>query len=163
MLVLGVGGGAIGAWRLLPADFDPKIFPIAAVQEARAAGLEGRMFHEFVWGGYLLLRWPEQRVFIDGGTDFYGENLYRQAIEIITLRPGWRDSLDTHGVQLVLLPVEAPMAHELVRDAAWDTWYCDPTAVMLVRKRTSLPAPPGNRTYDLVECSRAQKDAEETR
>ena len=37
---------------------------------ARAEKLQGRIFHDFIWGGYLLYAWPEQKVFIDGGTDF---------------------------------------------------------------------------------------------
>ena len=49
------------------------------------------MFNNFVWGGYLMHAWPEQRVFIDGGTDHYGERLFNEYIQVWTLDPGWRD------------------------------------------------------------------------
>ena len=51
------------------------------------------MFNNFIWGGYLLHAWPEQRVFIDGGTDHYGEKLFNEYIQVWNLDPGWRDVL----------------------------------------------------------------------
>ena len=53
------------------------------------------MFNNFIWGGYLLQAWPEQRVFIDGGTDHYGEQLFNEYIQVWNLEPGWRDVLGT--------------------------------------------------------------------
>jgi len=117
----------------VPETFDPRVFPVAAVEEARREGVEGHLFHEFIWGGYLLLEWPEQRVFIDGGTDYYGTDLYREFIETITLTPGWRDNLDQRKVSLVLLGTGAAMAHELARDSTWGVRYCDENAVLLQR------------------------------
>ena len=48
-------------------------------------GLKGRIFNDFIWGGYLLKEWPEQKVFLDGQTDFYGEDLARQHMRIMAL------------------------------------------------------------------------------
>jgi hypothetical protein len=133
LLVLALNRGSIGTLTVVPNAFDPAIFPVAAVEEARREGMEGNLFHEFIWGGYLLLEWPEQRVFIDGGTDYYGTELYREAVETITLAPGWRDKLDAREVSLALLSTESAMAHELARDTEWGVRYCDDTAVLLQR------------------------------
>ncbi len=55
-------------------EFLPTKFPVKAVDYITTHPIEGNMFNEFTWGGYLLYRlWPEQKVFIDGQTDFYGE------------------------------------------------------------------------------------------
>ena len=74
----------------------------------------GKMFNYFTWGGYLLYReWPEQKVFIDGQTDFYGEALTRQYERVITLAPGWEDVLNQYHVRWVLIPPGGPLASAL--------------------------------------------------
>ncbi|TFG51023.1 MAG: hypothetical protein E4H37_08560 [Gemmatimonadales bacterium] len=133
MLALALNHGSVGTLTVVPNAFDPALFPVAAVEKARREGITGQLFHEFIWGGYLLLEWPEQRVFIDGGTDYYGTDLYREAVETITLAPGWRDNLDKRGVSLALLSTRSTMAHELARDSTWGVMYCDDTAVLLQR------------------------------
>ncbi|HXF94997.1 MAG TPA: hypothetical protein VNI61_02725, partial [Gemmatimonadales bacterium] len=115
-------------------------FPAEAVARARAAGLEGRIFHEFAWGGYLLHAWPEQPVFIDGQTDLYGEELARQYLQVATLAPGWRAVLDEWRIALVLVPTRSRLAAELARDGAWSVWHCDETAVLFRRQDGAAPA-----------------------
>ena len=109
------------------------MFPVAAVNQARAEGIEGRIFHEFIWGGYLLYAWPEQRVFIDGGTDFYGPDLMRTFMETRGLKPGWRETLAKWKVSYLLIAPGAAIANELVRDGSWGVRYCDGTAALLER------------------------------
>ncbi|HEV8612904.1 MAG TPA: hypothetical protein VGQ73_05290, partial [Gemmatimonadales bacterium] len=82
-----------GGRPLVQAGFDPAVFPVKAVARARAAGLSGPVFNEFAWGGYLLYAWPEQRVFIDGQTDFYGVELTREYVAIRGAEPGWRERM----------------------------------------------------------------------
>ena len=89
------------------------------------------MFNNFIWGGYLLHEWPEQRVFIDGGTDHYGEELFNEYIQVWNLEPGWRDVLRRRGIDLALIPPGSRLAHELVDGPGLDGWYCDSTAVIL--------------------------------
>lgn len=133
LLVVALNRGTIGRVVVVPNTFDPNVFPVAVVNEARRDGVAGNLFHEFIWGGYVLLEWPEQRVFIDGGTDYYGTDLYREFIETITLTPGWRDTFEEREVSLALLGTGSALAHELVRDPAWGVRYCDERAVLLER------------------------------
>ena len=101
------------------------------------------MFNNFIWGGYLLHEWPEQRVFIDGGTDHYGEKLFNEYIQVWNLEPGWRDVLKHWHIDLALLPPESRLADELVRDGRWRPWYCDSTAVLLRRPPVTDGGVPG--------------------
>jgi hypothetical protein len=133
MVVLALRGGVVHGATLIPDRFDADTFPVEAVERARAAGIEGRIFHDFGWGGYLLYAWPEQKVFIDGGTDFYGEELSRAYVLMQHLAPGWREALQRWNISLVLLSPHAILAHELVREPGWVVWYCDDTSVMLRR------------------------------
>jgi hypothetical protein len=134
---LAVAGGSVAGVPIVPNRFDESAFPVRAVAAGRVAELDGRMFNNFIWGGYLLHAWPEQRVFIDGGTDHYGEKLFDEYVQVWNLEPGWGDVLQQWDITMTLLPPESRLAHELTRDHGWTQWYCDSIAVILRRP----PAP----------------------
>lgn len=134
LAAVALNGGRVGGTRLLENRFDPRVFPVEAVRGARAAGLEGRLFNEISWGGYLLYAWPEQKVFIDAQTDFYGEELSREYVVLRGSQPGWELRLHERMVQLVLLPREAPLAHALAA-GAWETIETQGPAILLRRPR----------------------------
>jgi hypothetical protein len=113
--------------------FDPAVFPVAAVDWLEAQNLPGEVFNHFPWGGYLLYRdWPEQRVFIDGQTDFYGEALTRQYEQAITRQTGWQAVLAQYRVGWALLPAGSPLAQALAGEPGWREAYRDGTAVVLI-------------------------------
>jgi hypothetical protein len=126
-----LAGGKVAGVAVVPDHYDAKTFPVSAVAEGRRAKLQGRMFNNFIWGGYLLQAWPEQRVFIDGGTDHYGDTLFSQYIQVWNLDPGWQDVLRSHGIDLAIVSPSSRLAHELAEHQGWTTWYCDSTAVIL--------------------------------
>ena len=125
--------GTVAGVAVIPNRFDDKAFPVRATAEARRAGLEGRMFSHFIWGGYLMHEWPEQRVFIDGGTDHYGEKLFNEYIQVWNLDPGWRDVHEAVGHRPRAAAADSRLADELERDQGWRVWHCDSTAVLLQR------------------------------
>jgi hypothetical protein len=146
ILLAGVAlaGGSVAGIEIVPDRFDSKVFPVDAVAKARAERLDGTLFNSFIWGGYLLHAWPEQRVFIDGGTDHYGDKLFQEYVQVWNLDPGWREVLERREIDLALIPPDSRLADELVRDRGWRQWYCDSTAVILRRPpAASEPAPGG--------------------
>ena len=138
LLALAGAGGRAGSLPLIRDEFDDTIFPVAAVAKARKARLEGRLFSEFAWGGYLVYAWPEQKIFIDGGTDFFGEDLFREYGTIKQMAPGWRNKMSQRDISLMLLRRESTLAHELARDGRWSLWHCDSLAV-LFRRSPDVP------------------------
>ncbi|MGH7517785.1 MAG: hypothetical protein ACREOC_09980 [Gemmatimonadales bacterium] len=145
-------GGRFAGVELVPNRFKETAFPVAVVDRARAARVSGPIFNQFTWGGYLLYAWPEQRVFIDGGTDHYGETLFNQYIQIWNLDPGWRDVLDKWKIELVLVDPRSRLATELVRepDPGWRVWGCDSVAVLLERDGSAAT---GSRMAALAACT----------
>lgn len=133
LIVVAAGRGTVLGHRLVADSFDSTIFPVAAVQDARALKVTGPVFSDFTWGGYLLFAWPEQRVFIDGGTDFYSGDIMADYDRITSLRPGWRGLLAHYGINTVLTKSHSKLAHELVRTKGWRLAYCDSTAAMIRR------------------------------
>ena len=94
------------------------------------------MFNHFVWGGYLLYRtWPNELVFIDGQTDFYGEPLTREYLTVVNGADGWQSILDEYGVEWMLLRGDDPLAVKLsaVEDDGWLLIYEDDLAVIFRR------------------------------
>ncbi len=140
MVVLALVGGRIAGQQLVPDRFDSRDFPNAAVAAARRAGLTGRVYNQFVWGGYMLLEWPGEKVFIDGGTDFYGEPILHDYLEIWTLQPDWREVLARWNVDMALVRPETPIAGALRHEPGWYVWYCDDAAALL-RKGEPTAAP----------------------
>lgn len=139
LAALAVTGGRVAGLEVVPNRFDRQNFPVATVERARTAGIDGRMFNYFIWGGYLIHEWPEQRVFIDGATDFYGEKLFGDYIKVWNLDPGWREVLDQRQVSLALIPPQSRLAYELVGVRHWHIWYCDSTAALLQRPLGDVP------------------------
>jgi hypothetical protein len=154
LLLLGMSHGRVGRIRLLAEGFDANVFPVDAVRRARAERLEGRIFSEFTWGGYLLYAWPEQRVFLDGGTDFYGAELLRTQMEIRSLAPDWRQRLRAWNIGLILVGSGSTLAYELTHEPGWSLWYCDKTAALFRRTPASTPPLPGESSeMKLRACS----------
>ncbi len=119
LVLLAVHSGQAGGVQLLPTAFDPRVFPVRIVERARAEHVSGRIFNELAWGGYILDAWPEQKVFIDGQTDFYGEPL-SQLYELLRSARGDAPSrLDSLGVSMVLLPDDTPLTRSLTSSQGW--------------------------------------------
>ena len=118
--------GSSGAYA-----FAEDVFPVEAVAHLQESGFvpPGPVYNEFIWGGYLLYAWPEVPVFIDGQTDFYGEELTREYRDIRFLQPGWRESLASRGVTWILVPPDASLAAALQLLEDWELVYSDSTAV----------------------------------
>jgi hypothetical protein len=133
LVLLAMSRGRVGSLQLIRDRFDATVFPTEAVAEARSHRLEGPLFSEFAWGGYLVYAWPEQKIFIDGGTDFFGEEIFREYVRIKQMSPGWRALLDQRRISLMLLERERPFTYEVARDGSWQLWYCDSLAVVLRR------------------------------
>jgi len=116
-------------------SFDPAAFPVQAAQAIREKLPAGNMFNEFTWGGYLLFELrPEQKVFIDGQTDFYGEGVAKDYVTIRQAEDGWQMLMEKYAVDWVILPPEAPLVGILQGDSKnWRTVYQDEVAVVLNR------------------------------
>lgn len=127
--------------RPLDIGFDPTRMPVAATDYLRAHPLPGNGFSNQSWGGYLLYRlWPETRVFFDGQTIHYGEELTRRYVQIVTMEEGWEETLDRYRVSWIIFDTDSALVRRLKQSSPWHVVYEDPLATILVRER--LPDPP---------------------
>jgi len=112
-------------------NYSSNIFPVEAVNWLEDNPQTGNMFNYFTWGGYLLYRlWPSQPVFIDGQTDFYGEELTREYASSISGDPLWSEVFRKYQIRWAIIPKDVPLLSKLV-SAGWDILYEDETAILL--------------------------------
>lgn len=113
-------------------SFDPNKFPVQAVDWLEGNPQDGKMFNNFIWGGYLLYRsFPQEQVFIDGQTDFYGEAFTREYAQVVSLDEGWQDILAKYDVSWVIIQTGKPIIQALQSELNWNVVYQDNTATIL--------------------------------
>ena len=130
-------------WRGIAVDekgtgniFLPDKMPVQAVDWLEQNPQDGNMFNDFAWGGYILYRmWPHQTVFIDGQADFYGEVLFREYLEVVSLSDNWESILDKHDVSWIIVQKTGLLARHLLSDEndPWNLIYEDSTTVIFSR------------------------------
>ena len=116
-------------------QFNPQVFPVQAVDWIESNQIEGRMFNDFNWGGYLLYRlWPQHQVFLDSQSDFYGEPLMREYESISIARGNWKDLFVKYQIMWAIIPFNSPLAKALATDSDWKSVYQDSVAIIFIRR-----------------------------
>jgi hypothetical protein len=116
-------------------QFRAEVFPVQAADWVVSHPPSGRMFNDFNWGGYLLYRlWPNNKVFIDSQSDFYGEALTREYASTLEGADGWQATLSRYKVEWIVIPPSAGLAAKVRRSQTWYTAYQDSTAVIFVHR-----------------------------
>jgi hypothetical protein len=112
------------------AEFDPKSFPVAAVETLRGDS-SSRIFAHDQWSDYLIYRfYPQGRVFVDGRSDFYGAEFEKNVGKIRNVKYGWEKILNRFGVDTMLLPPASPLAGALKECSRWRLVYDDGIALV---------------------------------
>ena len=110
-------------------------YPVGATKYLRTAAPAGQLFNEYRWGGYLIEQlYPQRRVFIDGRADPFGDALVTRYRETVLARPGWRDTLDSWQIGLVLVDRDGPLAIALRDDPAWQELYSGDVERLFARR-----------------------------
>jgi hypothetical protein len=117
-------------------------YPVGAVAYLRTHELQGNLFNDYDWGGYLIYHlYPGWHVFIDGRADIYGRFVDRY-LTVALLRPGWRQVLAEHGVGVVLVQKESPLAVVLGDDPDWEEAYAGAVERLFVHRAPQAGALP---------------------
>jgi hypothetical protein len=138
--------------KLFRAEFDPSSYPAAALATLRQDA-SARIFTNDEWGDYLIWSlYPGHRVFVDGRSDFYGDDFEAQYVAVLNVRDGWERTLGQFGVDTILLPPDAPLAGALKQSSRWRVVYDDgvalvfrPSSAAVAQVSASDQAPIGGR------------------
>ena len=111
-------------------------FPRAAADQMERGRWPGRMYNDYVWGGYLIWRLhPRRQVFIDGRAEvYYSTRTFDDEMTIHQLRTGWQDVLKRRDVETVLTSKTGALAAALAESAAWRLDFTGPVEVVYIRR-----------------------------
>jgi len=94
---------------------------------------QGKVFNEFIWGGFLIWHDRQIPVFIDSRVDIFEYNgTFKDYLDIIRLK----DSialLNKYDIQYVLFEKDAPLIYLLKTSREWKVDYEDNTTTLLER------------------------------
>ena len=130
LLVLLCVLAAVKVWTPLSATFNEQArqesLPVDAATWIRQNRPPGQMFNPYNWGGYLIWAlWPDYRVFVDGRTDLFGDEILRDYLAIQTASPSALTLLDEHQVSFVLTGRDGPLSMLLACQEDWLLAYQD--------------------------------------
>ena len=109
---------------------DPVRFPVDA---AHCVDPQRHLFHDDVVGGYLIYAHAEIRVFVDDRAELYGEDLFRDVLEVRSGGSRMSEVLTAYDVEQVLLAADAPGVSDLV-SGPWNQRYQDENWVLFDSK-----------------------------
>lgn len=134
LVVIGVG---VALARVNPATANvekSRGLPVAAVEWMDANDLTGNMFNRYEWGGYIGEHRPDQKVFMDGRADVYGDELLRMYVSVIGLEVDPQAIFDRYAIDYAIVPPDWELAGWFDGSPLWERAYADETAVIWVRR-----------------------------
>jgi len=107
------------------AEWNPDRYPVKALPTIQN---DARIFAHDEWGDYLV--WSGRKVFVDGRSDFYGDDFENKYIDVMGVKPGWDDTLNKYGVNTILTSPQEPLSGALKESSRWHLVYDDGQAVI---------------------------------
>src|ERR1700730_7437646 len=103
-----------------PSDFSKEMFPLTMLHRHADQLARGRVFTVDQWADYLIYEnYPRQRVFIDGRSDYYGEEIGKAYLAIQEARPKWRELLAQYSFDTIFCPPDLPLVALLKTSRDW--------------------------------------------
>jgi hypothetical protein len=128
-LVSGAGLALVAAMLYAPhppkkfrAEFDPNSYPAGALATLRR-NPAAHIFTYDQWGDYLI--WTGHKVFVDGRSDYYGDDFEEKCMDVLNVKYGWEKTLGQFGVDTILMPPSAPLTGALKESRSWRVVYDD--------------------------------------
>lgn len=78
-------------------------YPREAVDYIKDNNIKGNIFNQYAWGGFLIWRFPDKKVFIDGRMDVYKKEISEPYVTVINMKEGWEDVLEQYSIKHILV------------------------------------------------------------
>ena len=125
------------AW---PKDFPEELFPVEMIHAHEAELFRDRLLTTDQWADYLIYLNPNQKVFVDGRSDFFGPEIGDEFLHVTGGHPDWQKIMQKYGFTLVLLPKESALVQLVRTQPEWSVAADDGKHILLARKASSVPA-----------------------
>lgn len=91
-----------------------------------------RCLNSYAWGGYISWINPEMKIFIDGRTDLYGEEIILDWLTMVNSDTAWEGKMEEYEINCVLLEPNYPIVEDLI-EQDWILIYQDQLSVLLLK------------------------------
>lgn len=96
-----------------------ELFPVECTEFLNKTMPKGNLFNWSDWGGYLMLKSPEYKVFDDGRRLMDDVEIARSAIDSgsrvpIMGKPAWRAYLDSYEIDIIVIPPVHPLFGQFI-------------------------------------------------
>lgn len=133
--------GMIGGSRVMGAGFAPSVFPLDAARYLDTHMPSGRVFNEWILGGWLIYNYyPRVQVFVDGRLDFYGEAHTRLYLDTLNTphmigekKERWTEVFSRFDVHWAMIPADRALAAAIEREPGWERVYGDDRYVIFAK------------------------------
>jgi hypothetical protein len=118
----------------LNAELALRFQPVQAAQFLKQSRRAGPMFNDYGWGGYLSWTlFPDFLIYVDGRTDLYDEQFLLEYVQLANGTEQWESILARHGVRLLVIGANSPLAAQAGRSQMWTELHRDAVAVVYER------------------------------
>jgi hypothetical protein len=108
-------------------------YPKSALEFMLQHRINGRIFNEYAWGGYMEWHAPSLRPFIDSRADLFVYNgVFENFLKATSIRESF-EILNKYRIDHVLVKPKQPLTYLLVHSPAWRLIYSDKVAVLFER------------------------------
>jgi hypothetical protein len=115
-------------------------YPKAALEFMQQQHVNGRIFNQDWWGGYMEWNTPELKPFIDGRVDIFVYNgAFDDYVKAVSIQTPL-EILDRYRINYALLEPKQPLGYLLEHSPAWRPIYTDKVAVLFERMPTAAAA-----------------------
>jgi hypothetical protein len=83
--------------------------------------------------------YPGHRVFVNGRSDFYGQDLEQKYFEVMEVKYDWEQSLNRYKVDIIVLSTKTALASTIKESSHWHTVYDDKVAIVFRAIRSGRP------------------------
>jgi hypothetical protein len=114
----------------LKPEYDPERYPAKALSVLRADP-GSKIFTDDEWGDYLLYHlYPGHKVFVDGRSDFYGQDFEQKYSDVMGVQYDWEQFLSRYKVDTIVLSTKSALASTIKESSHWRTVYDDTVAIV---------------------------------
>jgi hypothetical protein len=108
-------------------------YPRAALEFIQQQHLNGRIFNQYKWGGYMEWHAPEVKTFVDGRADIFVYNGVFEDFLRATALEHSLEILDKCKIDYVFVEPNQPLVYLLNHSSTWHPIYTDKVAVLFER------------------------------
>ncbi|MCS7025192.1 MAG: hypothetical protein NZV14_10350 [Bryobacteraceae bacterium] len=118
-----------------PEDYPSVVFPVQMMAKYGERLAEAKTLMPDQWADYAIYRhYPKQKVYVDGRSDFFGEQIGYEYLQMAQGHWNWKQLLDKNGFQYVLCPPKWPLSSLLKLDPTWALLADDGQALLFERR-----------------------------